>query len=316
MSVAHWEAYYRGGAISACPMGPNADYTLELRDTWSDFFSRLASGAAVLDIGTGNGAIPLIARQTAESLGRHFEIHGIDLARIDPLRDVADGARLFAGIVFHPGTAAESLPFQSATFAAVSGQYALEYTDVRRTLPEVLRVLRPGGSAQFIMHHADSVVLERARTSLQHSDVVLNRVEVYRKLRSFLEAERCTPSAAGQHWQELLAALAALQETGRLDPGRRVIDVTLDAVPKLLSLRRRFPPAALLREVDSVERDLRHAACRHNDLIVAAATGTMMDTTAECARANGFADVRYQPLYHAKQALVAWQLRMHRPVAP
>lgn len=312
MRVSHWETYYRGGAIAACPTGPDQGYTLELRDTWSEFFSRLASGSAVLDIGTGNGAIPLIARQTAEVLGRTLEIHGVDLARINPPRDVAGGAQLFAGITFHPGIAAESLPFAAASFAAVSGQYALEYTDVPRCLTEVMRVLKSDCEAQFVIHHAQSIVVQRARASLKHSDVVLNRLKIYRLLRKFLEAERRAPAAASRSWRELSAAMASLREIGRAEPNR-VIDVTLDAVLKLLGVRARLAPAELARQVNSVESELRDAVRRNNDLIAVAASEPMIETIAQRARAVGFIDVGYQPLWHAKQALVAWQLRMHKP---
>jgi len=92
MTVEHWEAYYRGGAIATCPMGPGTCYTLELRELWIAFFASLADGARVLDLGTGNGAIVLLAKEAAASTGRRFEIHGADLASIDPARHVPDGA--------------------------------------------------------------------------------------------------------------------------------------------------------------------------------------------------------------------------------
>jgi ubiquinone/menaquinone biosynthesis C-methylase UbiE len=165
LSVSHWESYYRGGALAACPTGAAANCMLELRSICTGFFSGLGPGARVLDIGSGNGAIAQIACETAEGLGRASEIHGTDLAPIDPTRDVAGGARLFTGISFHPGVPTESLPFEAASFDAVSGQYALEYADVQRALAQVLRVLKPGSAAQFLMHHADAIVVERARVA-------------------------------------------------------------------------------------------------------------------------------------------------------
>jgi hypothetical protein len=219
---------------------------------------------------------------------------------------------MFTGIRFYPGVAAESLPFAADSFAAVSGQYALEYTDVARSLAEVMRVLKPDCDAQFIVHHADSLVVERARASLRHSDAVLNGTKLYRKLRKFLQMEQRAPGAAGRPWQELSIALDTLRDMGRSDPSR-VIDVTLDAVPKLLSLRTQFAPAVLAREVDSVENALRDAARRHNDLIAAAASETTMAATAECARACGFVDVGYEPWHHAKRVLVGWRLRLRKP---
>lgn len=314
MKVTHWESYYRGGRLAACPTGTDPNYTLELRDIWEEFFGGLADGSRILDIGTGNGAIPLIARQTADRRGRRYEIHGADLARIDPCRDMPDGERLFAGIIFHPGVAAERLPFGAAMFTAVSGQYALEYTDMQQSLAQVLRVLQPGAHAQFLLHHADSIVVERASASLRHANIVLMETKVFRKLRRFLDAERRSTVVAKRAWDELAQAMSTLAEGGLHDADRRVIDVTLDAVPKLLDLRRKLSRAALDREIDSVEHDLRNSMHRLNDLMAVAITHQAMADCAALARRLGFIDVAFRPLNHAQHALVGWYFRMRKPL--
>ena len=313
MSVTHWESYYQGGRLAACPTGLDPNYTLELHDVWTEFFGGLADAARVLDIGTGNGAIPLIARQTADSLGRTYEIHGADLAQINPSRDVRDGARLFAGIIFHPGIAAEKLPFEAESFSAVSGQYALEYTDTRQSLAQVRRVLKADAAAQFVMHHADSRIVENARASLRHADTVLMDTKVYRKLRRFLDAEQRSRDAARGAWDDLAAALSTLRSSSRADADRLVIDVTLDAVPKLLDSRRNLSRAALDREIDSVENDLRNSVRRLRDLIGAAISDSAMAEYTQLAHSLGFVDVKYRPLYHAGHALVGWCLQLRKP---
>ena len=86
LSLEQWETYYRGGAISTCPTARDGGYDLEVREAWVEFFTPLPDGARILDIGTGNGVVPLIAADTAAALGRRWEIHGADLAQIDPPR--------------------------------------------------------------------------------------------------------------------------------------------------------------------------------------------------------------------------------------
>jgi SAM-dependent methyltransferase len=313
LSVTHWESYYRGGGIAACPTGRNLNYTLELHDVWTEFFRGVADAARLLDIGTGNGAISLIARQTADSLGRTYEIHGADLAHINPSRDVADGARLFAGITFHPGVAAEKLPFKAESFSAVSGQYALEYTDTRQSLAQVLRVLKPGAAAQFVMHHAGSIIVDRAHASLRQADDVLLNTKVYRKLRRFLDAELRSRIAARSAWEDLATALSALRLSGQAEADRLVIDITLDAVPKLLDSRSSLSRAALDREIDSVENELRNSVRRLHDLVAAASTDCAMAEYAQRAHSLGFIDVTYGPMYHARRALVGWRFQLRKP---
>jgi ubiquinone/menaquinone biosynthesis C-methylase UbiE len=312
-SVTHWETYYRSGRLATCPSGLDANYTLELREVWSKFFGGLAQSARVLDIGTGNGAIALIARQSADGVGLACEIHGTDLARIDPIRDVPNGARLFAGITFHPGVATEKLPFEAASFHAVSGQYALEYTDVQQSLTQILRVLRSGGSAQFVLHHADSIVIERARGSLLQADAVLNDTKVHRKLRRFLDVERGSADAARKAWTDLTAALSTLRSSQRPGANQLILDVTLDAIPKLLECRRFLSRAALDREIDSVENGLRDSVRRLWDLIGAAVTEPVMIEYAQRALSLGFSEVSFRPLYHASSALVGWLFAARKP---
>ncbi len=215
MNLEHWESYYRGGALVSCPMGLEPGYTGEVRDAWVTFFATLPDGARVLDIGTGNGAVALIAKETAATLGRSFEIHGVDLAQVDPVRHVPNGATLLAGIEFHPGVPAEQLPFEANGFDAVSGQYALEYTQRDRALAEIFRVLKPGGRGQFLLHHRDSVIVRNADESLHHAALVLDDTKVFRLLRRYLEAERDTPKTAVGPWQELVAAGNRLQAEAR-----------------------------------------------------------------------------------------------------
>lgn len=311
-SLRHWEAYYRGGALASCPLGPQPGYTLELHDLWLEFFSALEDGARVLDIGTGNGAIALIASQAAAAAAKRFEIHGTDLAQIDPVRDVPDGARLFAAIRFHPQVATERLPFEAAGIDAVSGQYALEYADPGKSLPEIHRVLKPGGDALFVLHHADSVVARNARESLAQTALVLGETRVLRLLRRLLEAERRSPAAVRKAREDLASAHDGLVQAARRSANPLTLEVTLDAVQKLMQARGRLAPAALDREIDRFEGDLRAAARRLEDLLRCGQTREQMARMVGLARSAGFLADEAQLQHHAGGNLVGWRLRLRR----
>jgi ubiquinone/menaquinone biosynthesis C-methylase UbiE len=310
VSLQHWEKYYRGGALVSCPLGPGSGYTHELRDIWVGFFSALPDGARILDVGTGNGAVALIALETATVAGRHFEIHGTDLAQIDPVRNVRDGARLFAGIRFHAGVPSERLPFEASSFDAVSGHYALEYTNTALALPEIHRVLKPGGNAQFVMHHAGSIVAHKARQTLEQSTLVLEQTNILRKLRRHLAAERRSQTAARRTAADLASALGTLEQAAGQSDNPLILNVTIDAVRKLLAARQHMSPATLDLETERFEGDVRASAMRLRDLIRCGLTEAGVQAVADQARCQGLSVLESTLQYHAGNVLVGWRLRL------
>lgn len=317
MSQGKWETYYRGGMISTCPTGPDGGYDLEVREAWVEFFSLLADGACILDIGTGNGVVAEIALQTAASLGRRWEIHGTDLARIDPHRNVPDGARRLAGIIFHPGVATEALPFEAGHFDAVSGHYAIEYTNTALALADIHRVLKAGADAQFIVHCSDSVLVHAAARSLREAELVLDETRIFRRLHRLLTMEQAASDAADRAGRELRDAIRSLKEQLRLaqptSGGGSVLSVALDAVHKLLMARSELGQHAVGLEVDRVERELMASAQRLHDLRAHARTEADMQGIEQEAAAAGFSRIERLPQYHAGSNLVGWQLMLHRP---
>lgn len=318
MNLEQWETFYRGGALATGPAGPDGLYDLEVREAWARFFASLPADARLLDVGTGNGVVPLIARSVAEGVGARWEVDATDLARIDPRRDVVDGERRFAGIRFHPGVATESLPFEAATFDAATGHYALEYCDTARALAEVHRVLKPGADAQFILHHADSLLLQTARRAQDDARLLLDELAIYRKLHRVVTMEGAASPALEEATNALLAAIRkvkqALADAQRRQPGSaRMLAVALDAIPKLLDMRRRKPAAETGVEVERAESEIAAGRARVDDLVAHALDEQGMARVVDEAARAGFTQIERWPLRHAGTNLVGWQLTLHRP---
>jgi SAM-dependent methyltransferase len=315
LSLEHWETYYRGGALATCPTGPDSSYDQELREVWRAFFGTLTDDARILDVGTGNGAVALIALETAAELGRRWDIHAADLARIDPPRHVPDGARRFAGITFHAGVATEELPFPDAHFDAVSGHYALEYSDTGRALAQIQRVLKPESRAQFIIHHSGSRLIRTGLVSLREAELVFNELKVYRRLRRLLETDHLSPAAAKKAGVELQSAIRVMklalpqaQQAG----GGRLLAVTLDAVKKLLQARTSQRPEAVGLEIKQAEGELRAGVRRLKDLVEHARSEEQMATVGQQATAAGFSVIECVPQHHGGGNLVGWRLLLQR----
>lgn len=318
MSLEQWETFYRGGMVATCPTSADGGYDLEVRDAWVAFFSTLPDGARILDVGTGNGAVAMIAAETALATERTWEIHATDLARINPMRDVPDAARRLAGIKFHPDVATEHLPFEAESFDAVSGQYALEYTDIPAALAEIHRVMKPGGNAQFIVHHANSILVKRAQLSLEDGELVLGQTKIFRRLHKLVTMENAVPGTTERVTAELREAIQVLKTALRtrqqlMGPGAgRTLSVTLDAVQKLLEARKVMRPDVAGLDVDKVEANVRASVRRLNDLMEHARSEHDMQNIEIAAAASGFVQIERLPQFHGGVNLVGWQLLLHR----
>ncbi len=315
MSVQQWEAYYRNGAIATCPTAADGGYDLEVRQAWVEFFSMLPNNASILDVGTGNGVVAQIAAETAATSGRSWDIHATDLAEIDPLRYVTDGAKRLAGITFYPRVATEQLPFPEHRFDAVSGHYALEYTDTSKALAEIHRVLKPGAEAQFIIHSDASMLVGNAMVSLRETDLVLRETKLYRQVHRLVTMHEVTAGTTGHAVTDLRTAIQtvkrALVEAQKVGGGH-VLSVALNATQQLLAARNSMQPQPLGLEVDRAESELQASARRLLDLIEHARDEQAMELIQQQAAAAGFGLIERLPQYHGGSHLVGWQLLLRR----
>jgi len=308
MNLKHWESYYQGGALATGPAGPGGGYDRELRAAWEDFLQPLPDDATILDLGTGNGALALIIKEFGDAQGRAWRIHGTDLAQIDPASLVIDGQRRFEGVTFHAGVASEDLPFDEGAFDAVCGQYALEYADRSRAIPELARVLKPGGRAQFVVHHQQSRLAENARQSLLQGSLILQVTRVYDALRQVVVpgTETVSPDEARADFRAAMRRLGRAQS--EIPGGSEVLGVTLAALRELLSMQGRYPTETLLSEIDRVERDLEFALQRVRDLRDHACGDADIDALVELADGVGLRSVERALQYHDEDQLVGWRL--------
>lgn len=160
-----WSRYWSHGATHSFAGSYGSRYGGALARFWSAAFGALPEGARVLDVATGNGALPQLLLDSGNAA---LSCDAIDLASIAPPWLAALAPQQRERIRFHGRVAAEALPFADGSFEMVASQYGLEYTDLARSVPELLRVLAPGGKLRLVTHHADSRPVRLARAELGH----------------------------------------------------------------------------------------------------------------------------------------------------
>lgn len=313
MSAEHWQTYYRSGAIATCPTTADGAYDQELKTVWSDFFGSLDDGARILDVGTGNGAVPMIAKESADLQGKQFDIHGTDLANIDPLRFVVRGATSLAGVVFHPGISTTDLPFESHSFDAVTGHYALEYMPLQASLAEISRVLKPGAAARFVLHHSESLIVKNAQSSLTQGRLVLEKINIFLLLRELINAQRLRPGATQALLTKYSQGLEKIQKAAEKSPASSsILTGLLYALENLRQRSERMLARQCMREIDYMETELRDAMLRFKDLTTCALSESSLKNLLALADANQLRHLESGPMFHNATNLVGWSVVLQK----
>jgi ubiquinone/menaquinone biosynthesis C-methylase UbiE len=305
-----WSHYWHYDRIASCfDDAGRANYADEIAGGWRAFFGALPDGARILDLCTGNGAVALIAAETARESERNFRIVAVDQADIDPAAHVSRHERDYGAIIFLRDTEVETLPFPSAGFSAVISQYGLEYSNLERSLPEAVRMVAPGGKLRLVVHAADGRVSADSRKVIAEADLLLDEIgltDAARRCYTALAAVERDPAAGEEAQREANAAFAvfqaALERTARQIPNAEDQAMFKNSGAVLLDCfqrRDRFELDQLLRKADEVESEIVAHRGRLRALVGAALDRSGVETLAKRLSALGAAACAAQPLVNA-----------------
>ena len=229
--ISIWNDYWHFDRLSSFEGVGETNYREEVATGWKAFFGSLPAGSSILDLCTGNGAIAMLAAEAGRRGAKDFQIVAVDAADINPYLYVTKHRNELAAIEFRPATPIESLPWPAASFDAVVSQYGIEYSDLWKSIPELARVIAPGGKARLILHAAEGAVVQRSKLAIAEIDFLLREVDLAGKaqrcLRAVAEIERkmdrspSVQSAARESWDAFQKALQQTSEriATAVDPG-------------------------------------------------------------------------------------------------
>ena len=82
----HWTDYWKNtNALNSFAEGEQGSgYSNEIADFWNSQFKSLSKGSTLVDLGTGNGAVAVLAQLYSEANQSNFQVYGIDAADIPP----------------------------------------------------------------------------------------------------------------------------------------------------------------------------------------------------------------------------------------
>ncbi len=255
---APWTRLWKAGVLHSCASGIAGNYDREILDFWLRHISTLSDGDVLVDVGTGNGAIPLLARANARERGLSLRIHGVDVADIDPVADVADGAQRYEGIRFHPRTSMTWLPFDDGSVSLLCSQFAFEYAPRTESADEILRVIGNDGVAAMIVHSTDSVIATVAEAQRRGCRWLLSESDL------LASAGRLLGAMAGATSRDARAALA---RDPSAESARHAFN---DAASRLMAQIEANPSAELLQQTaQRISRLLAHAFASRDEAAAA-----------------------------------------------
>ena len=308
-----WDQYWRDGRLASCGGEGGATYQAVIAEGWRRFFGTVSDAARILDVCSGNGAVARLAAEVASTRNIRVNIDAVDAAHLHPA-GASPGSDM---IHYSPRTPAEHLPFPDASFDVIVGQYAIEYTDLERTLAELHRVSRQSAKLRFVTHASDSIVVQGARAQL--ADVQrLVQTGIFETAEALARQAAADPLAAGssEARNKFLVALQSLRDgeatTGDLRMYRNVGSVLVHAIQHLPQLG----PAPVLDKIAETATAIKAHHARLSAMCRAALdtpSAEALTASAERVWGTGFT---LEPLVRSDGALFGWIIASTYPHHP
>ena len=191
-----WSRYWAQGAPHSCVGSYGDCYGGAIAAFWRDVFGRLPAAARVLDIATGNGALPRLLLQHTEL--RDLRCDAVDIAAIQPSWLAKGSPADQARVRFLGGVDAAALPFAAHRFDLIVSQYGLEYTGMQRSVPELLRVRAPRGQVALVLHHSQGRPADLAAVELEHLDWLMREGGLFDAGAALVEPMALAATAQGR----------------------------------------------------------------------------------------------------------------------
>jgi SAM-dependent methyltransferase len=312
-----WSRYWKQDVLHSLPGSFQGTYAGEIGRFWQRQLVSLDASHRVLDIATGNGAIPqLICHACANDMPR---VDAIDLAEVMPDWVGSQPAHCRAALHFHAGVSAEALPFADASFDLATSQYGIEYCDAARAISEIVRVLKPEGRVALLLHHRGSRLAEVAREELRLTDWLLRDQGFLDQLVAIVPWVAQAASAEGR--ERLRADAAANRARDDFNHAMQALasEAAASPFPDLLEEARAFsaqalgalrsaPPADVLSHCRAHREALCDARLRYAELCECAMDEDMMEAFARRLATHGLVDIVHAPISHENGLLMGWTL--------
>jgi len=131
----------------------------EIQTFWNNCLDNIPKNQSILDLACGAGTVVKILLSQSFS-----DVSGVDIAEqaIQILTTEFSDVQGFVAPL-------EDLPFENESYNLIVSQFGFEYGDIEKVIPEVARVLKPGGRFLSLSHKEGGAIHQEV--SLKHTQM-------------------------------------------------------------------------------------------------------------------------------------------------
>lgn len=296
-----WSKYWQTPALHSCAAGVDAKDQLFVENIWIEFAAELTNESVVVDMATGNGAVPNALLTGNPTL----RVKGFDASEINPGL-LFEEYPLLAKVEFESGVDVANISeglLPDASVDAVTSQFGVEYADLSGVVIQCKRILRTQGTIKWLMHHRDSSLLRSSQS--------------IREELAFLLAKNGLMVAVLE-WANGDIDDSALEAAGRWhlsnSPSRsdRISGQTFTAINQLMSMDKISVQNRSKLVSDMIQR-MNSESERLNQLHAAALSEENTNSLWRQLDTNGFKDININPLYlETGDYLLGWEVNANK----
>lgn len=316
-----WSRLWDMGVLHSCANGIQGNYDGAILEFWQRQFDNLDDFSRVVDIGTGNGALLLLARESSMVRGIKLDMHGIDIADINPAQSIPDGKNRFAGIHFHPNTSACQLPFADGEVDMVCSQFGFEYVPREAAIQEIMRVVHERSRISLITHSTDSVIADVAGPQLEACAFLLHECPIIKQARAMVSI--LSHAAATQNTHGKASSLESENQRINFNRSAGKLADEIERLPQALVLKnaatqirtalqtagKSLPQAELILEQLTI--NLEDEQTRLRQLQSALLSDTELEALVNRLQQHGF-HTRYAKLEQQPNVKIGWSIEAAR----
>lgn len=307
-----WHEYWASGGSSGIALADPAQRAFLAQHWHGVFTNRASSGATIIDVACGDGAIFDFVRELLPQMARWSTVIALDASDAgvrSAMRTMPD----VRGVTSDAGR----LPFREGAVDLVVSQFGLEYAG-QKGFEEAARVLKPGGSLSAVCHHKQGSISAECAENLRILNAFFegHLADYAKESLSASYASRYAPTAAAtgaeKKFQQAVRRLTRALGTAPNSAAKVAVASAVVEIDTLAMRRMAYDSTEALAFVDKVRASLATYRARMRSMLNAALDQTGVNQVLDKLSSAGLTGAVTPVSFTPNGPLGAWCVEAQR----